>query len=228
MKSIWAAAVVALGLGLGGGYWLAGGQSAPRSEAGVLHELDRLERRLASLERERSRDAQLLRAALSQAWTAALDVGAEVPEQSLAEDADDERDVDSAEDAPVTAQRQRDASAEAARARAEAMLSKYDDDSEQLPAEPTWSTPTLRAAQATIASTVPGARVLEARCGGNTCRIVVEHAPGDNAPAYSRSLLELPPFDQGSTAAFTPAEGKEPARSRVYVHRPDKVALSRE
>lgn len=228
MNSIWAATVVVLGLGVGGGYWLAGGQSAPRSEASALQALERLERRLSSLERERARDARLLHAALARSSTAEPDVGALVAERPLAEEDEDEPSSDAAEDAPPQGQRELAPSPQAARARAQALLSRYDDDSDQLPADPAWSTPTLREAQATIAATVPGARILEARCGGKTCRILVEHAPGDSTPIYSRSLLELPPFDQGSTAAFTPAEGKEPARSRVYVHRPEQVALSRE
>lgn len=228
MRSSWAAAVVVLGLGLGAGYWLAPEGSAPRGGVALLPKLEALERRLKSLERERSADVHLLRAALAHAPTNEPTPKAAAADQALTAEEVDEESTDGSEDEPPSPRGRSNSSPEVARARAEAMLSRYDEDSGELPADPAWSTPALRAAQTTLAATVPGVRILEARCGGNTCRLLVEHAAGDNAPIYSHGLLELPPFDQGSTAAFTAAEGRQPARSRIYLHRPRKLALSHE
>ena len=229
MKSSWVATVVVLGLGLGAGYWLGQRRVDQDAEARGLQKLERLEQRLTTLERARSNDAQIFRAALATAAARSSEVGAEadgkLPPQGTVEDEDSS---EAPEAAPVNTPKRLDPSPQAVRARAEALLSKYDQDSLTPPIEPSWCNPTLRTAEASITSAVPGAHIVEERCGGDTCRLVVEHAVGDGVPLQNRGLLDVPPFDQGSTVTQTPPSGREPARSRLYVHRPDQVALSHE
>jgi hypothetical protein len=104
--------------------------------------------------------------------------------------------------------------------RAERLLSTYDEAVAGGADDPGWSVDTLRAAEAQVRTVIPGARILEARCGGGTCKIVVEHARGDNDPPGAHDLQDLPPFNAGCTLAHTPATATEPARSRLYLHKP--------
>lgn len=226
MRSVWAGALVVVGLGSAGSHWLgqrqaAGDDRVARSkQARMLDRLGQLEQRVLELEHAHAVDARLLQAALARAANERTEESKAALNEPAAPDTDDEADEVAEAPAVKSARQQLDPSPEAVRARAEGLLAKYDQDSLAPPVDPTWVNPTLRAAEASISSAIPGARVLEERCGGNTCRLVIEHAAGDDIPAQNRGLLEMPPFDQGSTLSPLPTSARDPARSRVYIHRP--------
>jgi hypothetical protein len=113
-----------------------------------------------------------------------------------------------------------DRSPAAQQARIDAHLKGLDRVLEAAPSDPAWSTSTLREAGATLASKTPGARIIEQRCGGDMCRLVLEGPQDGEGSLDEAELLHLPPFDHGSTIARVPSSGNGTERVQIYLKRP--------
>jgi hypothetical protein len=212
-------AVLILGGGLVAmGYWSAGAK-APQAdiEVQLRARVATLEQRVAALEQTRSVDALQNTLSVAQAVASAR-------ERTITQDPAAHEAV--ADEQAEARSGKLDMSREAQQARADAYLAKFDETINSQPRNEAWSGPTLREARTTIISALPGARIIEERCGGDVCRIVVEHAAGDTESPRDKDLLSLPPFDQGSTVAYTPADGRNGARSRLYLQHTSQPVAS--
>jgi hypothetical protein len=187
-------------------------QEAAIKRLGVV--LSHIEERIGKLEDEGENAMALARATRLIQRSRTIGEALVAPEQPEERAAAVEPDADS-ESVP-----RRPLTQEETAARVETLLASYDRSISNDPDDPRWSVDTLRTAEAQVRSVLPGARIVEARCGGSHCKIVVEHARGDSDPAAAHDLQSLPPFNEGCSLTYTPATTTSPARSRIYLHKP--------
>jgi len=210
----------ALGIAAPAGYLLYGRRWRERD---TVARVAALEQRIHELELARETDATALRNVLASVAKVAA-VSGRAAGEAVARDAYAEQGAAPASDADQSPRRGHataadDRSPEALQGRREAFLAGLDQAIERPPTDPSWGIPTLREAEAAVASTLPGARIVDKRCGGDLCRIVVEHGSGEDASAADADLMQLSPFNRGSTIAHAPGNGREATLTRIYLSR---------
>lgn len=217
MKSNYVTVALALGLGVAVGYIVRDHSKADRELSAQVAKLDS---RMRVLERERESTsvsvdkslANVMRVAVASERVAAEAV-ARLQAPPVAE-ASPEGEAKPSEGATV------DRSPAAQQARIDAYLKSLDKVLDAASSDPAWSASTLREAGRTLASKAPGSRIVEERCGGDMCRLVLEGPPNGEGSLDEHELLGLPPFDHGSTVARIPSSGDGTERLQIYLKRP--------